>query len=190
VPSIGDFTAAMAEADPDPLTFTMEGEEFVLRPLSAYAFLKFSQFVGEIDLQDEDALGTVQTVMLFDLLRDSMSADDFTRFTRVVQDKRVEMTTVMAIGQSIVEAQTGRPTERPSDLPTRASSTSPKSSARSAKSSGGKSKRSRGPSSRQTAMSAVPNATVPMRPVKAGDEKLIDGILAGETIIVPEGSTG
>jgi hypothetical protein len=129
MPNLGDFTAAMAEADPEPNTFTLHGEVFALQPtLTAYAFLRFSRLAGEVDITDEEQLGAVNMIVLFDLLQDAILPEDWDRFEQTIKKHRVGISTLMAIASAIQEGATGRPTDAPSGSPGGASTTSSRSS--------------------------------------------------------------
>ena len=168
MPSLGSFSAALAEASDEPNTFELEGEIFAVHSqISAHAFLQFSRYAGEIDLSDEEQVGAVQMVVMFDLLRDAIVPEDWDRFQRTVKDKRVGIATIMAITSAIMEGESGRPTERPSGSPGRPSSTSRKSSTKRSGSSGG---------------TASPSG---MRPVKKGDDALLAGLLSGQVATLP-----
>lgn len=131
MPNLGDFTAAMAEADPEPSTFTLHGEVFALQPtLTAYAFLRFSRLAGEVDITDEEQLGAVNMIVIFDTLQDAIVPEDWDRFEQTIKKHRVEISTLIQLAAAIQEAATGRPTGAPSGSPGGASTTSPRSSRR------------------------------------------------------------
>lgn len=178
MPSLGDFTAAMTEADPDPTTFTLHGEVFHLQPtITAYAFLRFSRLAGEVDITDEDQLGAVNLVVLFDVLNDVIIPEDWERFEQTIKKHRVGIDTLMSISGAVMEGGTGRPTVAPSGLPGGASGSSrPSSRKRSATSA---TKRTAKKTAAKKSTAARSASTRSKKPQSTA-EKIAEAVASGE----------
>lgn len=185
MPSIGVFDAAMEEVEAvdDPKTFEWYGTVIHLQPqISAYAFLKFARFAGEIDMNSDEQLGAIQMVSMFDTLRDVIVPEDWPAFETIIREKRVGLPVLMRLSAAITEAYAGRPTAPPSDSDGGRSGAGKQSNGRqSGRGSGKRSRRARETQAAKSATVRAQGRTVQgevvevtpegMRPVQPGDER-------------------
>lgn len=112
-----DFDAAAREAVGEPLTFTLGGEVFTCAPtLAALPMLKLAK--------SADKGGAEGVAAFYDFLTAMLVQDDVPRFEAMMQRERIGMEQLSELVAWVVEEATGRPTQRPSDLPERPSNTS------------------------------------------------------------------
>jgi hypothetical protein len=112
--SLGEFEAAVREADPDREadTFTLCGETFTVAdeigivPLGMFA----KAATSGLDTAEMDGLAA-----LVDMASQCVVEEDVERFLSVASKKRINAELLLKIVQAVIEAQSGRPTQRPSD---------------------------------------------------------------------------
>jgi hypothetical protein len=112
--SLGEFEVAAREADPDrePDTFTLCGETFTVAdhvgiiPLGMFA----KAATSGADTSEMEGLAA-----LVDVVGQCVVEDDVERFMALATKKRLDTELLMSIVKAVLEAQSGRPTERPSD---------------------------------------------------------------------------
>jgi hypothetical protein len=114
VPKLGEFHVAKRQAAPnaEPLTFDFEGQSFRvaekvgLAPLADFAHAATSG----LDTSDMEGLAAMRT-----MLRQVVVDEDSDRLWDAITRSRADGDDLMPIVQAVMEAQTGRPTEQPSD---------------------------------------------------------------------------
>lgn len=114
MPKIGSFEVAKRAADPnaEPLTFDFEGETFTVAeqigigPLADFAHAATSG----LDTSDMEGLAAIRT-----MLRQVVVDEDSDRLWGAITRSRADGDDLMPIVQAVMEAQTGRPTQQPSD---------------------------------------------------------------------------
>lgn len=111
---IGDFEAAVREVDParEPDTFGLGGETFTIaQDINIIALGRFARAAREgADSNDMEGLAS-----LIDTVSSLVVPEDETRFLDKCSRLRVDGDFLMKIIQSVLEAQSGYPTEQPSD---------------------------------------------------------------------------
>jgi hypothetical protein len=103
-----DFSAG--PRNNDPITFTLEGESFAAK--SNIPGAKLLDFVVEADSTD----GGKAAAALVDFIKTSLVKEDVDRFTTLIEDddKSIQIETLGAICEWLVEQYTARPTQLPS----------------------------------------------------------------------------
>lgn len=125
---IGDFEAAAKAADPnrEPDTFTLQGKTFtVAEDVNIIALGRFARIAREGgDTDDMEGLAA-----LIDTVASLVIPEDENRFLDTASKHRADGELLLKIVQAVLEAQSGHPTERPSDSSAGSSTTSPSSKA-------------------------------------------------------------
>lgn len=106
-----DFGKAKSSEEYEPLSFTLEGQEFFCKPaMNGMTLLKF---VREADSDD----GGRSAAAMIDLFDKVLKKDDAVRFKELVDDPDVliEMETLGEIVAWVVEQYTSRPTKESSN---------------------------------------------------------------------------
>lgn len=131
---LGEFGVAARDTEPtddhEPDRIVFCGEEFDLADhVGAMPFLQFADAMMS-GATTADAQGDAA---LYGLLRDTIAADQFARFQSVATEHKAQASDLLAVVRGIIQARSGRPTQRPSDSadgpsPTGESSRAPSSS--------------------------------------------------------------
>lgn len=106
-----DFGKTKTIDDYEPLSFTLEDQEFTCRrAINGASLLKF---VADADSQE----GGRSAMALLDFFDQALEELDAKRFRRLVDDPDIllEIATIGEIAAWLVEQYTGRPTEEPSE---------------------------------------------------------------------------
>ena len=108
--SLGRFGVQRELVDGD----TFEFFEHVIRANASFGELDLADFLEAADLIDEEnvsaSMGLIKGTM-----RAMVHPDDFDTFWATAKRERQGILDLMAVMQAVVEAVSGRPTERPSD---------------------------------------------------------------------------
>jgi hypothetical protein len=119
---IGEFEAAVREADPDrePDTFKLQGETFtVADEPNIVALGMFARAArGGADSNDMEGLAT-----LIDTIASVVIPEDENRFLALASKHRLDADLLLKIVAAVMEVQSGRPTEPPADSSTGQSTT-------------------------------------------------------------------
>jgi hypothetical protein len=111
---IGEFEAAVREADPDrePDTFKLQGQTFTVADQpNIIALGRFARAAREgADSDDMEGLAT-----LIDTVASVVIPEDENRFLDVASKHRLDAELLLKIVAAVMEAQAGRPTEPSSD---------------------------------------------------------------------------
>ena len=115
-----DFDAAAREAVGESLTFTLGGEQFTTTPeLPALPMLKLAAAA------DKD--GAEGAAAFYEFVQAMLIPEDVDRFEAMAKRERLGMERLSDVVKWLIAELTGRPTQRPSDLPERPSNNSPSS---------------------------------------------------------------
>lgn len=116
------FTAAKADALGDPISFDIDGDEFLIpRPVPAWPML-------ELAACGDEGEPTRIAAAFVGFLTAVLPAEQHERFRRTCAEKRVDQELLLEIVQFVIEESTGRPTVPLSSLGERRSSTGTASS--------------------------------------------------------------
>jgi hypothetical protein len=114
MPLIGEFEAAVKEADPnrEPDTFKLQGQTFtVADEPNIVALGMFARAAREgADTEDMESLAT-----LIDTVASVVIPQDEMRFLSLASRHRLDAELLLQIVQAVLEAQAGRPTESSTD---------------------------------------------------------------------------
>lgn len=110
--NLGEFGVAAAETNQEPDTFSFCGETFtVATKVGIIPLGRFAQAAASgLDTAEMDGLAA-----LIDVVAGVVVDDDRDRFLSVASKNRASADDLLPIVQAVMEAQSGRPTERPSD---------------------------------------------------------------------------
>ena len=97
-----DFDAAEAERKGEPITFQLGGREWTAAHINAAAFLALAR---------RSADGGDAAILAFDdYITNTLAEKDRKPFRKMLADKEVQLSTLVELGQWIVEQATGNPT--------------------------------------------------------------------------------
>ena len=97
-----DFDAAEAERKGEPITFRLGGREWTAAHVNAANFLAFARQIAN---------GGNDTVIGFDdYITGTLAEKDRKAFQKMLAEKEIQLSTLMELGQWIVEQATGNPT--------------------------------------------------------------------------------
>lgn len=106
-------------------TFDWFGTELRVNPLAGeVAYLDFVEKFGSLEENDPRAVTASK-----DFMREIVHEDDFDVFWRIARERRQGIERLFGVAMKIIEAITGRPTERSSDSPPGPSATAENSTA-------------------------------------------------------------
>jgi hypothetical protein len=97
-----DFDAAEAERKDEPITFALGGREWTAAHVNAANFLAFSRTIAEG--------GTGAVTGFDDYITSTLQEDQRKDFHRMLGEKEIQLSTLMALGQWIIEQASGNPT--------------------------------------------------------------------------------
>lgn len=102
-----DFDAALAEASDQPITFTLGGEVFKVRRMSAKRYLRYCRDIAAATVGEGDIISAT-------LIEDCIEPDQRERWNEVLDAVSVEA--VPQVLNYIMESSVGRPIGTPSTL--------------------------------------------------------------------------
>lgn len=110
--SLGEFGVAVREVeDREPDTFDFCGQTFTVGVAGLIPLGKFAKAaVSGVDSSDMEGLAAI-----LDMLSDTVVDEDRGRFLEVATRNRAQADDLMPIIQAVIQAQSGHPTQRPSD---------------------------------------------------------------------------
>lgn len=108
-----DFDAARRERQNEPLSFTLAGEQFTCLPILPWVTME--NLIRPY--QEQGEMGVV--LQIGPLMEACLIDEDVERFHAILtrKDDPIDLETVTAIVEWLLESYTGRPTERFSSLP-------------------------------------------------------------------------
>lgn len=110
---LGEFEVAAREVEDDPAQFKFCGELFTVGKVGLIPLGRFAKAaVSGLDSADMEGLAA-----MLDMLSDTVVDGDRPRLLEVARRNRADATDLMPIIQAIIQAESGRPTRRPSDSP-------------------------------------------------------------------------
>ncbi len=96
------FSAAVSDANKEPIEFDLEGEKFeVARPLPG---ISLSELAGKAEMG-----GSAAYAGFLQFIEDVMTPDDYKRFRDTAQRLRIDLETLTEISGYILQEGTGRP---------------------------------------------------------------------------------
>lgn len=101
--SFKDFDAAEAERTGDPVRFRLGGQDWVAAHVNAANFLAFSRTIAEG--------GSGAITGFDDYITGTLEEDQRAVFHQMLRDSEVSLSTLMKLGQWIVEQASGNPTD-------------------------------------------------------------------------------
>lgn len=110
---IGQFGAAVAEADPNPEpdTFVFYGDTFTVREqVSALPLMKYAHAAVQNSSNEAYELAAI-----YEFIRSTVLPEEWDRFERVAIDNAADEAVLIQVTRAIYMAVTSRPTKRPSD---------------------------------------------------------------------------
>lgn len=112
--SIGEFEVAVQDADPDrePDTFKLCGETFTVADNVSIVPLGMFAKAASSGLDSSEMEGLAA---LIDVVSSCVIEEDQARLLSVASKHRADADVLLAVVKAVLESQTGRPTQRPSD---------------------------------------------------------------------------
>lgn len=117
------FKAGAREANAEPITFDVDGENFTLVENPSVLYLLSIGSLGNLDLDSPDPQEVAQALgSIWDFFSVVLPADDWRRFRRTSVKAGWDVHDLMGILKGIVPELMARPTRRRSDSPPSSSS--------------------------------------------------------------------